>query len=507
MGTHAAMARVWVAAALLCTAALVASSCGGGSSLPSLPGPGPVPSPLTSDVTRISSDPFANPSSQHATQVEPDAFAFGNTIVVAFQSGRFFTAGASDIMFATSHDGGATFTTGALPGTTNIVQPGSPFGSVSDPSVAYDAAHGVWLIASLPIVFRGTPAPAALVSRSTDGILWNSPVAVAPGQLSSDKEWIVCDNTLSSPFYGHCYVEWDDPSANGLIHMSTSADGGLTWGPARNTANLATGIGGQPLVQPNGTVVVPIADFNEQNLLAFGSHDGGASWTAAALVTPVFDHFDAGGMRSGPLPSAAIDAAGTVYMVWQDCRFRSGCSANDIVMSTSVGGASWTPVTRVPIDPVASSVDHFLPGIGIAPGTSGASARLGITYFYYPTTVCSTAASAPCLLNVGFLSSLDGGATWSTPVALAGPMSLSWLAQTNIGSMVGDYTTTVYVGTQPHGFFSVAHAPSSALDEAMYTSKAGVIALIAGHRSSAADRPIAGAHSDHPPRRLPPIRQ
>src|SRR5207302_1955615 len=40
-------------------------------------------------LTRISTDTFTNSTSQHATQVEPDTFSSGNTIVSAFQSGRF----------------------------------------------------------------------------------------------------------------------------------------------------------------------------------------------------------------------------------------------------------------------------------------------------------------------------------------------------------------------------------------------------------------------------------
>jgi hypothetical protein len=40
--------------------------------------------------------------------------------------------------------------------------------------------------------------------------------------------------------------------------MTTSTDGGLTWGPLRPTADQLVGVGGQPVVQPDGTVVVPI---------------------------------------------------------------------------------------------------------------------------------------------------------------------------------------------------------------------------------------------------------
>src|SRR4051794_41972844 len=48
-------------------------------------------------LTRVSSDPFNNPTSQHATELEPDTFAHGSTVVGAFQVGRFFNGGASDI--------------------------------------------------------------------------------------------------------------------------------------------------------------------------------------------------------------------------------------------------------------------------------------------------------------------------------------------------------------------------------------------------------------------------
>src|SRR5512139_1882020 len=61
-------------------------------------------------VTQVSTDPFTDAQAQHRTEVEPDTFSFGNTIVSAFQVGRVFGGGASNIGFATSRDGGATWT-------------------------------------------------------------------------------------------------------------------------------------------------------------------------------------------------------------------------------------------------------------------------------------------------------------------------------------------------------------------------------------------------------------
>ena len=86
--------------------------------------------------------------------------------------------------------------------------------------------------------------------------------------------------------------------------------------------------------------------------------------------------FDAGAIRNSPLPSAQEDASGKVYVVWNDCRFRASCQSNDIVMSTSTNGTTWTPVVRIPIGSVTGDADHMIPGIGIQPGTSGPKAKI-----------------------------------------------------------------------------------------------------------------------------------
>ena len=69
-----------------------------------------------SGSVQISDDPFTNTTSQHRTEVEPDTFAFGPTWVSAFQVGRFFNGGASDIGFATTNDEGNHFVQGFLLG-------------------------------------------------------------------------------------------------------------------------------------------------------------------------------------------------------------------------------------------------------------------------------------------------------------------------------------------------------------------------------------------------------
>ncbi len=437
-------------------------------------------------LTEISSDPFTVGPGQHATEVEPHVLANGTTLVSAFQTGRISPGGATAIGWATSTDGGNTWTHGFLPDLTEG-NGGGPYNAASDPAVAFDAKHGVWMIATLPILNSSTTTPGVAVSRSTDGgFTWGNPVLIGPMVTASDKNWIACDSTSTSPFYGNCYVEWDNPDSGDKIMMSTSSDGGLTWGAAKTTANGATGLGGQPLAQPNGTVVVPI---ETSGISAYTSTNGGSTWSAPVTVSNIQWHKDAGGIRSGPLPSAAIDGAGTVYVVWEDCRFRSRCSTNDLVYSTSTDGVHWSAVTRIPIDATTSTVDHFIPGIGIDPATSGATAHIAVHYYYYSNTSCT---QSTCRLYVGYISSANGGSTWNTPVSLAGPMQLTWLPTSQNGLMVGDYIATAFTDGVPHGVFAVAAAKSgSTFNEATYTAQGLTAPVKAGPQlSSAGDKPL-----------------
>ena len=423
-------------------------------------------------VTRISTDPFTNSTSQHATEVEPDTFSNGNTIVSTFQVGRFFDGGSSDIGFATSTDGGSTWTSGFLPGTTPFSTPAGPFARVSDASVAFDARHNVWLISSLPL--NSTPTGAGvIVNRSTDGgLTWSNPVVVN-SDTGTDKNWTVCDNTSTSPFFGNCYTEWDLNSAGNLIQMSTSTDGGLTWGPKKTTASGQAGLGGQPLVQPTGTVIVPIDNANETAVGAFRSTDGGASWTDVTTIALIRHHTEAGNLRSPALPTAEIDGSGKVFVAWSDSRFERGGKANDIVFSSSSDGVTWSAVTRVPIDAINSQVDHFIPGLAVDKATSGGTAHLVLTFYFYPVSSCK---QSTCQLDVGSISSVNGGATWGASTMVAGPMNVTWLANTSQGFMVADYISTSFNGSgSAHGAFALANAPSGGVfDEAMFTTTAAI---------------------------------
>ena len=422
-----------------------------------------LPAAAHAATLQLSSDPFtqatcaASATTNHRTEVEPDTFSNGSTIVSAFQVGRIYDGGACAIGFATSTNNGASWTSGLLPGITKWSGGGSN-DRATDPSVAYDARHNVWLISSLTLLEAGgIQGNAVVTSRSTDGgITWGNPsITATAGTGDLDKNWIVCDNTSTSPYYGHCYTQWDDHGHGNVLEMSTSTDGGVTWGPAQT--NNAGVIGGQPVVRPDGTVIVPIANANETAIGAFNSTDGGVSWSAVTTIATIRHHRVAGSLREGPLPSAEIDGAGTVFVAWTDCRFRRACKTNDIVLSKSLNGTgtSWSAVSRVPIDGANSSIDHFIPGLAVNKATSGATAQLGLTYYFYPTAKSTS-------LGVGFISSTNAGSTWSTPTTVASGMPSTWVATTSQGRMVGDYISTSFGSDNlAHGVFATATAPSS----------------------------------------------
>jgi hypothetical protein len=420
---------------------------------------------------QVSADPYnAASTGQHATEVEPDSFAFGSKIVTAFQVGRFEDGGAANVGWATSPDAGVSWQHGLMPGITTAG--GGPYQRVTDPAVAYDPKHNVWLVASVPL---GPPptvrGEAVVVNRSSDGIAWLAPVIAAPAPPGSDydKSWIACDGTPASPYYGRCYLQWDDFGDAGRLKMATSTDGGMTWGIAKNTADDRTGIGGQPVAQPDGTVVVPHASSFEGEIQSFRSTDGGATWEAPTFVADIQHHMVAGDMRADPLPSVEADGGGRVYVAWEDCRFRASCGANDIVMTSSVDGVSWSSLKRLPHATGGSAEEDFVPGLGANRATSGGTAHLAVAYHYVPTTLCQPTS---CKVHVGITESHNAGATWSTPIDLTGPMTPTWFAATNDGYMTGDYISTSFAGGTAHPVFALAHCPSGGkLHEAIWAAR------------------------------------
>jgi hypothetical protein len=419
---------------------------------------------------RLSRDTTTDFNGQHATQVEPDSFVVGSTIVTAFQNGRYQEGGAAAIAWATSRNAGKTWRAGTLAQTR--------YSLVSDPVVAYDVVHRTWLIAAL----GAAPANVELwVSRSADGLAWSAPIVAADDPVEDyDKEWVACDNGVHSAFRGRCYLAYVDFAAQ-ILGVRRSLDGGRTWSSAVRLTPGAARVaftGPMPIMRPDGTLVIPYIVFggSQDQVSAVVSQDGGETFGAPSRISSLTFEDDAD-LRSEAMPSVDVDAAGTLYLVWSDARFREDSGVNDVVFSMSVDGVRWTEPVRIALPPSAAGVgvNYVLPAIAVAPGTSGRKAKLAVAVYSERLRNGCAVFLPGCTKQVDawLVRSSNGGRTWSAPKLLsAEPMSLQWLADTTRGAMLGDYISVSWAGGKPWAVLPLATRSEFGFSEAIFAATA-----------------------------------
>jgi hypothetical protein len=405
-------------------------------------------------LTEIAADPLtfiwpaAATVTEHQTDVEPVVATNGRTTVIISQVGRFYGDAAQALAFST-YIGGAFVDTALLPGLTTIQTSRGNYDRITYESIAWNAKYRQFIVAMLPI--SNVPDPygdddttlPVITQRSPDGINWGPPQTVFSGGLRPEKSWIACDNFQYSPHYGNCYITWDDNVDSDRFHMNTSTNGGQSWGPTLTAPDGHSAFGSVPVVQPTGKLVIPAEDSSgyegtAHNIISFVSTDGGRSVSPAFEVASIISHTVAANMRTQSLPTVAIDPTGSVYAMWQDCRFRPSCSSNDIVLGFSTDGVHWQSPARMTLDSVNSGVDRFLPSLAIR--NNGYGWTFGLSYYEFPNANCSLAT---CALLAAFQYS-SNARQWSPPTILAGPMSVTSLASTSAGYMIGDYLTSVF---------------------------------------------------------------
>jgi hypothetical protein len=440
--------------------ALDAIACGGGRDLVLADLTDAVAPDCETVARQLSRDESFDFRAQHETEVEPDSFAFGRTIVATFQVGRFGGGGAAGIGWASSRDAGRTWRSGVLE---------LAFPAVSDPVVAYDAVHRTWLISFLALTSASVDV---YLTRSPDGLGWSAPVpvAIAPSaDADYDKEWIVCDNGAASAFRGRCYVSYLE-TGSGTILTRSSTDGGLAWNPAVGSRDgLPPGTfvnGAAPVVRPNGDLLVlftvfgAFGDTNGDWIAAVRSTDGGASFSPTRRVSDM-NREDPFGMRAPPLVSADVDGTGAIRVVWADCRFRAECEATDIVLAVSRDGLTWAPPVRVPTGEPAARVEAMLPALDVE-GT-----RSAVVYYSLPQPDGCTFLTCRGL-DAWVVTQTAG--RWSAPTRLSPQaMPLAWLADGGLGAMVGDYVSVSFADGKPVPVLALATAPQSeTLREAIF---------------------------------------
>ena len=376
---------------------------------------------------------------QHGSQAEPDSSSWGDTIVTVFQTGRYVDGGAAAVGYATSADAGATWQEGLVP-------PHPGYSRQTDPVVAYDATRNTWLAATLGLTDVG--GTALLISTSSGGVDWSEPIVAAAEtdpEGGLDKEWIVCDNGVSSPFVGRCYLAASDLTLS-TVQLQTSLDGGQTWSkPVYPLRTSPQGVlGAYPVVRPDGELIVFLLDGGE-GPEALRSPDGGGRLLPVAGVFGG-EYADLDGVRSSQLIAADVSPRGRVYAVWAECGLRPACSGNDVVLTESDDGVTWRPRRRLPTQTSGSA---FMPTIAVDPS----SGRIGVVYY------AGTECAKRCTLDAWLIESPDGVA-WTKPVRLsARSMALPWIARSSGGAMLGDYVSLSYVRGRPMSALVLAQQP------------------------------------------------
>lgn len=269
--------------------------------------------------------------------------------------------------------------------------------------------------------------------RSRDGgNTWSEPTVVGRRFDHLDREFVVVDNSPTSPYRGRVYVHahgsvryLSSQRTTAALKLYRSLDGGATFlGPMERASDGAAYIfgSGSNVVLADGTVAIVFPEIKEywksdgtgewltgtsdrpnMEIKVVTSSDGGESLNPAATVSDQVstkDRADAG------VPYIAADLGSSLfkdrlYVVWHD--ERSGRSEIYLAYSTDKGKL-WSPPRRVNDDGPSAAPegpDHFMPVVAV-----NQDGVVGVSWY--------DRRAQPDNLGweVRFAASLDGGDTF-----------------------------------------------------------------------------------------------
>lgn len=431
-------------------------------------------------------------------------------IIASVQQDRWGSGAARAPVAGVSYDGGATFATIPLPGTTTAT--GGPFHRFADPWVAISNT-GRAFFASLLGDF-GTRTSAITVSTSDDGgTTWSSPTLLSQDG-GNDKEAITAD--FADP--NSVYIVWQKAQPGnelGDIFFSRTTNGGTSWEPERKIAGFPPpqgSIGNQILSLSNGRLVnlfalqtpgnqgadadavVPLASPRDggKNIASLGemhSDDHGVTWstpqtplqmlarsTLTSTAKGVIDPGDGTNVRSpGFLPAIAVNRLnGEIYNVWQDTRFSApnGVSPIDVDPSQLIdeiafsvsrdNGVTWSTPVKINKTPTGIPFlfrQAFLPQVAVSP-----DGTVVVTYYDFrndnPAVGCGTDVWAVYHKpNAGPITDPN---TWQGDLRLTDAtfnLRLAPNSKTTISEVPDEATSGYFLGD----YVAIASAPGGAI--------------------------------------------
>ncbi|KAA3645568.1 MAG: exo-alpha-sialidase [Proteobacteria bacterium] len=279
-------------------------------------------------------------------------------------------------------------------------------------------------------------------SYSEDGGQTWVPMIMVDGDQSNDKEFIHVDRSPTSPHKDNVYITYHKGN---VMRFARSTDYGTTWSTPINVG-VDTGIGSDITTDSAGNIYYfyPGLDSDSNNqaeLNMLKSTDGGATFQAPVVVSPIRGRFDF------PVPametrevfiyaSADIDTNNDhLYVAITDetsdsVGYGTGSANNNHaeirVFKSIDAGASWTELPKPHPTADKLTVDRFHPWIKV--GENGV-VHIG----FYDTRHSSARSGVDFYYNV----STDGGATWLAQGAQR--YSTQTSSNVNNGQEWGDY--------------------------------------------------------------------
>src|SRR3954468_17080299 len=437
---------------------------------------------------------------QPDTQAEPSIAvnpANPLNVVATYQSGRRANGGDATNGYATSFDGGATWTYGELPKLTTQIKPQGEFERASDAVAAFGPDNTVYVNS---LIFdqdtsNGLRSGMAVNVSKDGGKTWSDPIVFQDDRLggTNDKNWIVVDNSDAPGHHkGRVYVVWDRVAPVVYQYCDHDCDQRANWLPTFDTLSglvfPGQGIGAYPMIMDNGGLGIVISTLSAGVETSPDEPDEGADnqvfisapaagrtpYPAPLQFLPPIQIASNGSngtvaqRAAEGLPAAAADPnRGTLYAVWDDGRLRSD-GVNDAVISRSTdNGQTWSSPSRVNPGPKDDKVNHY--NVTVAVGEDG---KVYVDYRVRDQSG-TPPLFAPPRIDTYHQQLSDAGRTWTEPLLVDSvPSNPLYGAFSRDGTFEGDYNQTATAG----GYTYVTRAkglPAAAGERAALTPVPG----------------------------------
>lgn len=341
-----------------------------------------------------------------------------NRIVIGYRQFDTIASNFRQAGYAWSNDGGRTWTRG-------VVEPGV---FRTDPVLRANADGAIYW--NMLLTDQGGLWRCDVYRSDDGGRTWGSPAFA----LGGDKAWIAVDRTVG-PGRGFIHQVWNTAGNQYFPNQyNRSIDGNTTWTPPQELPRRV--VFGTNYVGPSGELYVIGQSggvFGLKSLNANGP--GPVTFSVMNANTAIFTGPSGTGQPPNPAGllgqhQVVVDSSGGARHGWiyalSTVQGTAGDASDVAFRRSRDGGATWDPIVRFNAGIVHPQSYQWFGTISVSP-----NGRLDVVY---NDTSSTLAANTSRLM---YVTSADGGATWSAPEAM-GPVWNSHLGWPN-QQKIGDY--------------------------------------------------------------------